>query len=216
MKTNQLKMEEDKIDEFLELVWTLKEKGKSLDIATELGTKINEIEKKGFVKVRKGKIELTDKGEKRAKKIVRRHRLAEMLLYEVFELEKERIHPEACKFEHVLSPEVTDSVCTFLGHPPMCPHDNPIPRGECCYKFKKEVKPLVIPLREMQPGEEGRIVFIAPREHTRLDRLSALGVIPGSILKLHQKQPSFVIKIGETELAIEEDIANDIYVKKWK
>jgi DtxR family Mn-dependent transcriptional regulator len=71
-----------------------------------------------------------------------------------------------------------------------------------------------MPLRDLEPGDEGRITFIAPKEHARLDRLSSLGVIPGSTIKLHQKRPSFVIRIGETDLAIDEEIAKEIYVRK--
>ena len=42
------------------------------------------------------------------------------------------IEQQACKFEHILSPEATDKICTFLGHPRTCPHGAPIPMGACC------------------------------------------------------------------------------------
>jgi DtxR family Mn-dependent transcriptional regulator len=74
--------------------------------------------------------------------------------------------------------------------------------------------PLVIPLEELGLGEEGRIVFIAPRSHQRLDRLSTLGIVPGSILRMHQKNPSYVLQIGETTLALDSEVVRDIYVKK--
>jgi DtxR family Mn-dependent transcriptional regulator len=219
MKSREI--DETRIEEILELLWTMREKGTVLleDIIKASDEEcpediLEEIEKKGLIVVREGRVRLVDEGEKKAEEIVRRHRLAEVLLSEVFELEEKYAHSEACKFEHILSPEVTDSVCTFLGHPPACPHGNPIPRGNCCSKFEREVKPLVVPLRELSPGDEGRIVFIVPKDHTRLDKLGTLGVTPGSIIKLHQKRPSYVIKIGETELAVEDDIAKDIYVKK--
>ena len=121
-------------------------------------------------------------------------------------MSEEEVEEEACKLEHILSPGVTESVCTFLGHPPTCIHGKPIPRGECCSKFKKEMKPLVIPLEELGLGEEGRIVFIAPKSHQRLDRLSTLGIVPGSILRMHQKNPSHVLQIGETTLALDKEI----------
>jgi DtxR family Mn-dependent transcriptional regulator len=76
------------------------------------------------------------------------------------------------------------------------------------------MRPLVTPLNELQPGEEGRIVFIAPKHHTRLDRLSTMGIIPGSIIRLRQKRPSYVLEIGETTLAIDGEIVKEIYVKK--
>ena len=41
----------------------------------------------------------------------------------------QELEATACEFEHVLSPAVEESVCTFLGHPPVCPHGKPIPPG---------------------------------------------------------------------------------------
>jgi putative ABC transport system ATP-binding protein len=78
-------------------------------------------------------IELTDRGRQRAADIIRRHRLAERLFTDSLALDSEtEIEQQACKFEHILSPEATDKICTFLGHPKTCPHGAPIPPGQCC------------------------------------------------------------------------------------
>jgi DtxR family Mn-dependent transcriptional regulator len=214
-------VEEDRIEELLELIWTLREEGVS-DLDQLLGT-AQDIEaryilrlmiKDDLFQVEDNRMVLKELGEEKAREIIRRHRLTERLLSEIFEMSEEEVEEEACKLEHILSPGVTESVCTFLGHPPTCIHGKPIPRGECCTKFKKEMKPLVIPLEEMGLGEEGRIVFITPKSHQRLDRLSTLGIVPGSIIRMHQKNPSYVLQIGETSLALDRDIVKDIYVKK--
>ena len=113
-----------------------------------------------------------------------------------------------------MTPEVTDSICTFLGHPPTCPHGEPIPKGDCCKAFSKDVKPLVLNITELSPGERGRVVFIAPKHHDRLNRLSSLGLVPGAVVKLHQKRPTYVLDIGETSIAIDEEIAKEVFVKK--
>lgn len=214
-------IEEDRIDEILELIWTLRERGISdldqlLEEAKDLEAKsiLRLMIKDDLFKVEGNRVILEERGEEKAREIIRRHRLTERLLSEIFEMSEEEVEQEACKLEHILSPGVTESVCTFLGHPPTCIHGKPIPRGECCAKFKREVKPLVIPLDELGLGEEGRIVFIAPRSHQRLDRLSALGMVPGSMLRMHQKNPSYVLQIGETTLALDGEVVRDIYVKK--
>src|SRR5581483_5986101 len=78
-------------------------------------------------------VELTDRGRKKAADIIRRHRLAERLFTDSLALDSEtEIEQQACKFEHILSPEATDKICTFLGHPRTCPHGAPIPPGSCC------------------------------------------------------------------------------------
>jgi DtxR family Mn-dependent transcriptional regulator len=213
--------EEDRIDELLELIWTLREKGVT-DLDYLLGT-TQDAEAKSILRlmikddlfqIEENRIFLKERGEEKAREIIRRHCLTERLLTEIFEMSEEEVEEEACKLEHILSPGVTESVCTFLGHPPTCIHGKPIPRGECCAKFKKEMKPLVIPLEELGLGEEGRIVFIAPKSHQRLDRLSSLGIVPGSIVRMHQKNPSHVLQIGETSLALDREIVKDIYVKR--
>jgi putative ABC transport system ATP-binding protein len=78
-------------------------------------------------------IYFTEKGRKRAEDVIRRHRLAEQLFTHTFQVADEKeVAEQACKFEHILSPEATDRICTFLGHPRTCPHGSPIPAGPCC------------------------------------------------------------------------------------
>src|SRR5205085_1521842 len=78
-------------------------------------------------------VEFTERGRQRAADVIRRHRLAERLFTETLHIEDEtEIEQQACKFEHILSPEATDRICAFLGHPRTCPHGSPIPAGECC------------------------------------------------------------------------------------
>ena len=214
---------ENVVEEILEFIWTQREQGENsisnllkaeeiIDAKGSMDT-LEKMEKDAVVTIAEDKITLTGKGEKLAETIIRRHRLAERLLSEVLEIEEGALEKNACSFEHSLSPLVTDSICTLLGHPPTCPHGLPIPRGECCKKFKAEVKPLVHPLKELGIGESGRIVFIIPSSHSRLDKLGSLGIVPGSSIRLHQKKPSFVIEIGETMLAIDHEIAKEIYVR---
>jgi putative ABC transport system ATP-binding protein len=79
------------------------------------------------------RVDFTSRGELRAANIIRRHRLAERLFMETLHIENEaEVEQQACKFEHILSFEATDKICTFLGHPKTCPHGSPIPPGCCC------------------------------------------------------------------------------------
>jgi len=209
----------EKEDELLELIWTLREEGKlTLDtlrggISMDGGEDVvRRLTKDGWVSVLHQAVELLPKGEARAKELIRRHRLSLRMFHDLFDLKG--AEAEACKFEHILSREVTDSVCTFLGHPPNAPDGKPIPRGECCSLFRRELRPLVAPLADLLPGEEARIVFITPESHSRLDRLTAMGVAPGSTVKLHQKKPSYVLQLGETMVAVDKEITKEIFVKK--
>jgi DtxR family Mn-dependent transcriptional regulator len=167
----------------------------------------------GLLRVEGERVALTAEGEARARDVVRRHRLTERLFRDLLELGERATEDQACELEHILSREATDSVCTLLGHPPTCPHGKPIPPGECCSAYRRTVRPLVTGLTSFDVGATGRIVFIAPKFHDRMDRLAALGVIPGSTIRLHQRSPSYVIELGETTIALDPEIAGEIYVK---
>ncbi len=210
-------------DEILELLWSLREKGsksfadvvKGLD-DDRVSDLIRKMEKSAFITISGDDIEFREKGESRARDLTRRHRLAERLFHDVFEVGMYESEETACEIEHFLSPSVTDSVCSFLGHPPTCPHGNPIPRGKCCSRYRSEYKPLVMPLKELEVGSRGRIVFIVPSENSRLQRLASMGIVAGSIIRLKQKKPSFVLQVEETSLAVDTMIAEEIYVREVK
>ncbi len=159
------------------------------------------------------KIIITESSHPRAAEIIRRHRLAERLFCDLFGLEEQSWEATACTFEHILDEKVTESVCSFLGHPPVCPHGKPIPPGRCCNGDRKPIEPLVVPLKELKVGQGGRIVFITPRTARRLSRLASYGVVPGSELTLHQRFPSYVIRIDQTDVALEGEIAKEIFVR---
>ncbi len=168
----------------------------------------------GLVRRDGDRLTLTAAGEERARGVVRRHRLAERLFRDLLDLSEGAAESQACEFEHILSPEATDSVCTLLGHPPTCPHGKSIPPGPCCGAARRTVQSLVTGLPHFPIGETGRIVFIAPRFHDRMDKLAALGVVPGSEVRLHQRAPAYVLDIGETTVAIDPEIASEIFLKR--
>ncbi|MBD3162900.1 MAG: DtxR family transcriptional regulator, partial [Candidatus Eisenbacteria bacterium] len=71
----------------------------------------------------------------------------------------------------------------------------------------------VQPLSEMEVGAVCEVVHIRPEHHARLDRLAAYGLVPRSVIRLHQKRPSYVVQIDETDLAFDAKVAGDIYVR---
>jgi len=75
------------------------------------------------------------------------------------------------------------------------------------------MKPLGTPLDALEKGVRARIVFVAPRRADRMDRLACLGVLPGSEVLLLQRVPSVIIEAGETTLALDPEIAAEIFVK---
>ena len=72
-------------------------------------------------------LELTDEGRARATRVMRKHRLAERLLIDVIGLDWEKVHDEACRWEHVISEDVERKLVELLNVPTMSPYGNPIP-----------------------------------------------------------------------------------------
>lgn len=68
----------------------------------------------------------------------------------------------------------------------------------------------MIPLSKVVPGDAIKIICLGARHHRRLHQLTDLGVIPGAEIVLHQKKPAFVIRVRETDIAIDDDIAKHI------
>ena len=170
---------------------------------------------RGLVSVAGDVVTLTEEGRRIGEHVVRRHRLAELLFSTVLDVRDDTaVNRTACVMEHVLSPSVTDSVCSFLGHPTFCPHGKPVPPGPCCRSFADRVEPLVQPLSQLPVGHSARIVYVVARDPLRLVRLSDLGLVPGVAVRLLQKRPAAVVALGETTLALDRDIAAEIYVKK--
>jgi len=131
--------EQELVDALLKVVWKAQEAGgKSLLSAAALPEFLANratfllMAQEGWLRIDAGHLMLTHDGRRRADYLMRRHRLAERLLFETFEMDEDRLHDNACKIEHGLSLEVTDKICTFLNHPRTCPHGDPIPRGVCC------------------------------------------------------------------------------------
>jgi DtxR family Mn-dependent transcriptional regulator len=211
------------MDELMEMIWTYREQGND-EISTILATDhvenceqwISALEKDQLISILDGRVNFTSTGEKEAEQIIRRHRLTERLFADVFAAPTEVWEREACELEHqtVLVDEAVNAICAFLGHPPTCPHGKPIPQGACCVEFKRDLKPFVIPLTKAHISETYKIVFITPKSPKRLDRLAVLGIIPGSEIRIRQKKPSHVIRIGETDVALDQEIVQDIFVKR--
>ncbi|HUK18383.1 MAG TPA: ATP-binding cassette domain-containing protein [Bryobacteraceae bacterium] len=129
--------ENEDFDEILEELWMRRETAmhhESLHFTEVQRRKLfSTMSRIGLLRVAGDQIRFTDEGEERARSVIRRHRLAERLFMDVlFIRDDAAVETNACTFEHILSPEVTDRICTFLGHPKTCPHGSPIPPGECC------------------------------------------------------------------------------------
>jgi DtxR family Mn-dependent transcriptional regulator len=153
---------------------------------------------------------LTAQGLETAERVVRRLRLAERLLTDVLRLELPAVYAEACKMEHVISPEVEARLADVLGHPATCPHGLPIP-GET-------------PTPPMPPttldGLEvwGRAVAasIPEEDDAIVTHLVAMGLTPGAEVQVREVAPlegPITLMIRGQMRALARDIARRVHVR---
>jgi DtxR family transcriptional regulator, Mn-dependent transcriptional regulator len=207
-------MRSDEADEILETLWVESE-GEPPAVLSALAENpaFKELCLLGLASVAGERAVLTDRGRREAESAVRRHRLAERLMADVLHVDESSLNAASCRVEHVLHAGIEDKVCRLLGHPRVCPHGKPIPRGACCSQGLRPGDKLVAPLADLDPGEEGRVSYLYAEDPTRIQELVAIGVLPGASVKLIRKFPAYVFSLGESEFAVDEPMARAIYVR---
>ncbi len=210
------------LEEILEAVWKVDEGGAPCSLSAVRGACPEEIaeedlallEKQGFVRLDGDVLQLTDIGRPEAEGVVRRHRLAEVLFSTMLSLDAGKREEVACEVEHTLLPEMEEAICTLLGHPTACSDGKPIPPGRCCTANRTSAATVVVSLTQLLAGEKGRIMYIKPKHHARFHRLSSFGLTPGTLVEVHQRFPAFCVRFEGTELALNRDVAEDIFVAR--
>ena len=102
----------------------------------------------------------------------------------------------------------------MLNHPTTCPHGKPIPPGECCLEARKRGDLGVVPLTELKSNEEGKIAYIQTEDNKKMQKLVAMGVLPGNTIRLIQSFPSYIFRVGYSEFAVDANMAKDIFVSR--
>ncbi len=72
---------------------------------------------------------------------------------------------------------------------------------------------LVSPLSQLAQGQKGKVAYVYAPESSQLQKLMAMGILPGAPISLIQSFPSYVFKIGQGQFAVDKEIADAIYVR---
>jgi len=129
---------------------------------------LKRLEHLGYLEPTAEGIQLTGTGGQIAMQVVRRLRLAERLLTDILKMGLERVYDEACKMEHVISPEVESRLDEVLLRPTTCPHGHPIPTKDGTLPEQP-----ALPLTRLATRVPARVTEL-PEERTDLLR-AALG-----------------------------------------
>ncbi len=133
---------------------------------------------------------------------------------DVFDIKRKIINEVSCKFEHLLHEDLEDNVCAILGHPKICPHGKSIPPGRCCSEKRDRKLPrFVASVAEMSAKDKGKIAYLQTKDSSQMQKLISIGAVPGVSITLMQKFPSYVFQIGQSQFAIDKQLAQGIYVR---
>jgi DtxR family Mn-dependent transcriptional regulator len=210
----------EKAEEILEALWVaVEEEGQVFLDPAAMGFPADdpayrELTGQALIEIRQGMVYFRPEGREEGKTTIRRHRLAERLLMDVLNIRGDEGEYKACQFEHLLNEGADVKVCTMLNHPSTCPHGKPIPPGACCDEARAQGDLGVVPLTEFKSGQVGEIAYILTEDSKKMQKLMAMGVLPGNKITLVQAFPSYIFRVGYSEFAIDTNLAREIFVRK--
>jgi DtxR family transcriptional regulator, Mn-dependent transcriptional regulator len=161
---------------------------------------------------------LTDEGRVAAVSVMRKHRLAELLLVNVIGLPYEEAHEEACRWEHVMSDSVEKRVYELLNRPTRSPYGNPIPGLDVLgAQGDKASAPGANERNLAFPGLSGSVVVRRICESVQtnvgvLRQLHAAGIDPGATVTVAQERDGVTIDRSGDKIRLPREVASRVFV----
>jgi DtxR family Mn-dependent transcriptional regulator len=157
-------------------------------------------------------VRLTDHGRRVALEVIRHHRLVELFLVESLGMTWDEVHAEAEVLEHALSEELEELIAAKLGNPTVDPHGDPIPSREL--KLAEISGPT---LAELEPGDRATFVRISDSEPEMLRFLGERGIVPGTQLRLVERQPfdgPLFVRVGKETHVLGATLARAMHMQQ--
>ena len=166
---------------------------------------------------------LTEQGRLAAVSVMRKHRLAELLLVNVIGMPYEEAHDEACRWEHVMSDSVEKKVYELLNKPTRSPYGNPIPGLEALGVPDEEpaessAAQVSVGERNLAfPGLSGSVVVSRICESVQtnagvLKQLHAAGIDPGATVMVAQERDAVTIDRSGDKIRLPREVASRVFV----
>jgi DtxR family transcriptional regulator, Mn-dependent transcriptional regulator len=202
-------------EEYLQIIYWLQEAGlpitganiaRAMQVsAPTVHEMIGRLEDDGYVTRAEDKsLSFTKSGLGHAAQIVRRHRLIERFLTDVFDIPWDQVHEEAEKLEHWMSPVVEERMLRAIGDAKTCPHGHPIFEG---------AREQGVPLADVEEGATVRVLRFENEAEDLLHYLKDTGLHPGLEGKLDQSGDDEIVILADgTEHAITRSVAETVSV----
>jgi DtxR family Mn-dependent transcriptional regulator len=160
---------------------------------------------------------LTEKGRRSAIAVMRKHRLAELLLVNVIGMPYEEAHDEACRWEHVMSDSVEKKVYELLNKPTRSPYGNPIPGLEVLDEAMVATEGAGGERNLAFPGLSGSVVVRRICESVQtnagvLRQLHAAGIDPGATVTVWQERDAVTVDRSGDKITLPREVASRVFV----
>ena len=156
---------------------------------------LRRLKKDGFVRVQTdGNVLLTAAGRKIARKLTLRHHLIERMLAEIFGMEWYKVHDEAERLEHAVSPDFEAKLLARLGEGGPCPHGN---LSELESPTSRRHRGLLL-LSDAEAGKSYVVSGIYERDRELLEFLEARGIRPGVKLDVLERNYDQTLSVRTT------------------
>jgi len=154
---------------------------------------LRRLKRDGLVRVQvDGRVQLTAAGKEIALRTITRHHLIERMLSEVFGMEWYKVHDEAERLEHAVSPDFEAKLAAKLGRGGVCPHGNRTTPERPAARRKRGL----ILLSEAEPGATYVVSGMYERDRRLLEFLEERDVRPGAKLRLLDRNYDQTITLG--------------------
>ena len=156
---------------------------------------VRRLKKDALVRVQSdGHVGLTAAGRKIARKLTLRHHLIERMLAELFGMEWWKVHDEAERLEHAVSPDFEAKLLAKLGKGGVCPHGN---MSEMESPASRRHRGLLL-LADAQPGAAYTVSGIYERDRRLLEFLEARGIRPAAKLRILERNYDQTLTLSTT------------------
>ena len=161
-------------------------------------------------------LELTELGRKQAVSVMRKHRLAELLLVDVIGMSYEEAHDEACRWEHVMSDAVEEKVFELLKRPTRSPYGNPIPGLDAFGATAVDSSPEG-EQHLASAGLPGSVTVTRICESVQTDadvlrQLHTAGIDPGATVTVAQERDGVSIDRAGERIRLPREVASRVFV----
>src|SRR5438874_827058 len=153
---------------------------------------LRRLKKDGLVRVQGGEVSLTPTGRKIARKLTLRHHLIERMLSEMFGMEWYKVHDEAERLEHAVSPDFEARLARKLGRGGKCPHGNLMSPEDAGGRRRRGLELLA----QVKPGRGYRVDSIYERDRALMEFLNGRGIRPGARVKALARSYDQTLSLG--------------------